>query len=113
MTKIDWSNEIPVAVTVCDVEGTILYMNEKSKSTFPQDGGESLIGKNLFDCHSVPSQIKIKELMESESSNIYTIDKKGKKKMIIQTPWFTNGGIQGLVEFSVELPANMPHFNRD
>lgn len=113
MTQTDWANEIPLAVTVCDLEGVILYMNEKSKTTFEKDGGPNLIGKNLFDCHSPSSNSKIQDLLDSGSSNVYTIQKNGKKKMIIQTPWFENNEIKGLVEFSVELPEEVPHFNRD
>ena len=113
MMDRDWANEIAYAITVCDVQGIILYMNEKSKMTFSKDGGENLIGTNLFDCHTPASQSKIQALLDTRSSNVYTIQKNGKKKMIIQTPWFENNEIQGLVEFSVELPANIPHFERD
>jgi transcriptional regulator with PAS, ATPase and Fis domain len=111
--ETNWVNEIPFAITVCDVEGIILYMNEKSKITFSKDGGESLVGENLFKCHNPTSQSKIQEMMSTTSSNIYTIQKNGKKKMIIQTPWFENNEIQGLVEISIELPTNIPHFERD
>lgn len=109
----NWVNEIPYAVTVCDVHGKILYMNEKSKNTFTKDGGEKLVGKNLFHCHTPSSQAKIQSLLEARSSNIYTIQKNGKKKMIIQTPWFENKELQGLVEFSIELPDIVPHYDRD
>jgi len=113
MMDIDWVNEIPYAVTVCDKQGKILYMNEKSKIIFSKDGGENLVGTNLFDCHTPSSQSKIQALLDTRSSNIYTIQKNGQKKMIIQTPWFVKKEIQGLVEFSVELPADIPHFERD
>ena len=109
----DWASELPVAVTVSDKDGIILYMNEKSKSTFADDGGEKLIGKSMFECHSRASQNKIQIMMDSRSSNIYTIQKKNKKKMIIQLPWFESGNFEGLVEFSVELPNEIPHFSRD
>jgi len=113
MMDRDWVNEIPLAVTVCDVQGKILYMNEKSKKAFSKDGGENLIGTNLFDCHNPSSQSKIQDLLDTRSSNVYTIQKNGKKKMIIQAPWYENKEIQGLVEFSVELPNIVPHFVRD
>jgi len=81
--------------------------------TFSKDGGGKLIGQNLDICHSNSSQQKIKRLLETESSNIYTIKKNGKKKMIIQLPWFYENKIMGLVELSVELPEDIPHFDRD
>ena len=113
MINQDWANEVPFAVTVCDKQGIILYMNEKSKSTFSKEGGEKLIGTNLFECHSPDSQSKIQDMLNTRSNNIYTIQKNGKKKMIIQMPWFEKAELQGLVELSVELPNEIPHFLRD
>ena len=54
----EWANEMNCAVTVCDTEGVILYMNEKACRTFAKHG--NLIGKNLFDCHNPQSQDKIR-----------------------------------------------------
>ncbi len=45
--------------------------------------------------------------------NVYTIEKKGKKKLIYQAPWFLDGAFGGLVELSLEIPFEMPHFIRD
>ena len=33
-----WSDEMNCAVTVCDTEGIILYMNEKARQTFARHG---------------------------------------------------------------------------
>ena len=44
---LPWAEEADCAVTVCDTEGVILYMNEKARATFAQHG--DLIGRNLFD----------------------------------------------------------------
>ena len=71
-----------------------------------------MIGKNLFDCHSPDSVYKIKELLLENKTNVYTIEKNGKKKLIYQSPWSENGEINGLVEFSIEIPPDMPHFIR-
>ena len=61
-----WAEEAGCAVTVCDTEGTILYMNEKE----------------------------------------------GTRKMIYQTAWKECGEVRGLVEISMEIPAEMPHYIR-
>jgi transcriptional regulator with PAS, ATPase and Fis domain len=113
MNEMNWFNGVPMVITVCDTQGTIVFMNDKSKNTFYNDGSGDLVGKNLYDCHTLSSQDKIKHLLETKSSNIYTIKKKNKKKMIIQMPWMQNNEIMGLVEFSLDLPENVPHFNRD
>lgn len=101
------------AVTVCDREGTILYMNGKSVKTFAKYGGKELIGQNLTACHPGRATDKVNEMIRNGTSNSYTIEKLGVKKLIHQTPWYLeNGEVGGLVEFSIELPAEMPHFVR-
>jgi transcriptional regulator with PAS, ATPase and Fis domain len=110
--NVNWQNEYPGAITVCDQNGIILYMNEKSKKTFSSDGGEALIGKNLLDCHPEPARIKLISMLKNGNTNVYTIEKKGIKKMIYQTPWFENNEFMGFVELSVEIPFEMPHYIR-
>ena len=79
----NWSNELPfVAITVCDKDGKILDMNQRSQMTFAKSGGKDLIGKSLFDCHPQRAQEMIKNLMNSEETNTYTIEKEGAKKLI-------------------------------
>lgn len=41
----DWAKEINCAITVCDYQGVILYMNDKAKETFASYG--DLVGKTL------------------------------------------------------------------
>ena len=62
-----WSEETNCAVTVCDSDGIILYMNRKSRETFASHG--DLIGKNLFDCHSPESSAKIRHMLATGESN--------------------------------------------
>ena len=50
--------------------------------------------------------------MEEHATNAYTIEKNGVKKLIYQTPWYENGEFMGLVEFSLEIPFEMPHYIR-
>ena len=38
--------------------------------------------------------------------------KAGVKKLIYQTPWYENGEFRGLVELSMEIPFEMPHYVR-
>ena len=42
MTDHAWIKEFPAAITVCDVEGIILEMNDKAAKTFESDGGYDL-----------------------------------------------------------------------
>lgn len=108
----DWAKEFPYAITVCDTQAIIIYMNDRSAETFVNDGGQDLIGRSLYDCHSPHSNDIIRELLATGKSNIYSIEKNGRKKLICQAPWFKEGVIAGLVEISIILPDPMPHFIR-
>ena len=113
MDMPDWIELFPGAVTVCDTQGVILLMNRKAIKNFQSDGGKDLIGKNALDCHPAASQSKFKQLLENQQINMYTIQKNGIQKMIYQAPWFgANGRYGGIVELSLEMPAEMPNFNR-
>ena len=110
METFPWADEVDCAVTVCDTEGVILYMNEKARATFAKHG--DLIGRNLFDCHSDRSREMIRRMLATGGTNAYTIEKQGVRKMIYQTAWKEHGEIRGLVEISMEIPCEMPHYIR-
>ena len=110
METFPWADEVDCAVTVCDTEGVILYMNEKARATFAKHG--DLIGRNLFDCHSERSREMIRRMLATGGTNAYTIEKQGVRKMIYQTAWKEHGEIRGLVEISIEIPCEMPHYIR-
>jgi PAS domain-containing protein len=113
MTGHAWTQQFPGAITVCDRDGVIVEMNDLAAQTFAADGGRELIGRNALDCHPEPARSKFKHLLETQQSNVYTIEKNGRKKLIYQVPWFEAGQFGGLVELSLELPEEMPHFVRD
>ena len=104
-----WIKEFPAAITVCDLQGTILEMNDKAVETFENDGGRALIGKNVLDCHPDPARGKLERLLDKQKTNVYTIEKNGKKKLIYQAPWYTNSKYAGFVELSFEISQDLPH----
>jgi sensor histidine kinase regulating citrate/malate metabolism len=108
-----WIKEFPAAITVCDPQGIILAMNEKSCATFEKEGGAKLIGTDLLECHPEPARTKLSALMKSKSQNVYTIEMAGMKKLIYQSPWYKDGQYAGFVELSIPIPDQMPHFVRD
>ena len=99
-----------VAITVCDKEGNILDMNTTSADV--NSHGQKIIGNNLFDCHPSRAAAILKDLLENEKLNAYTIEKKGVKKLIYQVPWYDNGEFGGLIEVSLPIPFDMPHYVR-
>jgi transcriptional regulator with PAS, ATPase and Fis domain len=110
---MEWIEKLDGNVIVCNAEGTIIYMNETAIRNYEKDGGAALIGKNLMDCHNETSRNKIREIMTTHRKNVYTIEKRGRKKVIYQTPWMDGGEFKGIVELSLEIPFEMPHFKRD
>ena len=108
----DLTKELPFAITVCDTEAIILYMNDRSISTFQKYGGADIIGTSLFLYHHGAAAIKLRELLDTESKNAYTIEKNGIKKIIYQSPWYKDGMFAGLIELSLEIPMEMEHFVR-
>lgn len=111
MEDIKWAEQLNCAVTVCDKEGIVLYMNERARATFAKSG--EMIGRSLIPCHNERSRAIIAHMLATGESNSYTISKNGQRKMIYQTPWRKDGEIAGLVEISMVIPEDMPHYNRD
>lgn len=112
MSEHAWVNEFPAAITVCDEHGIIVAMNERAAQTFAKEGGRALIGKSVLDCHPEPARTKLAQLLQNQQKNVYTIEKNGVKKLIYQSPWYRDGKFAGLVELSLEIPFEMPHFVR-
>ncbi len=105
-----WAEGLNCAITVCDADCRILYMNERSRDTFARHG--DLIGHNLRDYHPPRAIEIIDRLLADGGTNCYTISKAGQKKMIYQSAYRENGRVAGLVELSMVIPEEMPHYIR-
>lgn len=105
---IPFLEEADIAVTVCDTEGNILDLNQQSREV-NQKPGQDLVGQNILDCHPEPARTKLLQMMQHQVKNVYTIEKKGKKKLIYQIPWYKDGEYAGFVELSMVIPFDMPH----
>jgi DUF438 domain-containing protein len=110
--QLEWFEQLPCSVTVCDKNYTILYLNGRSAEVNAEDGGKDLVGKNLLDCHPPEARAKLEKVMASGRPNVYTVRKKGVKKVVFQGHWKKRGRVAGLVEITFELPRHMPNFVR-
>lgn len=109
-----WLDEDEAAITICNLEGIIVYMNNRSKKAFAKYGDSGdMVGSSLIDCHPEPSRSKLLRMFEVPQTNIYTVEKKGVKKIIRQSPWYQNGVFSGIVEVSFEIPEVMAHHVRE
>lgn len=109
---MNWTDEFQGAITVCDREGIVVYMNELSKKQFAKNDDGNLIGKSLIDCHPEPARSKLLEMLANPVVNSYTIEKNGIRKMIHQTHWIENGEFKGVIEISFVIPNDLPHYVR-
>ena len=64
----DWAKEMNCAVTVCDKEGIILYMNDKAKETFALRGADEQIYWDTFS----DFRYKLMECKEVHDRDGYT-----------------------------------------
>jgi len=110
---MDWHKYFRESIIVCDKDLTVIYLNETAMKSLSEDERKTIVGSNLLDCHNEDSNKKILEIKENLKSNIYTIEKAGKKKLIYQSPLLKNNEFNGIVEFSLEIPEVLPHFKRD
>lgn len=107
---LEYFNEVPYSVTICDKDGKILEMNDLAVNVLSH--GQQIIGQNLLDCHPEPARTKLAEMLKNPNVNAYTIEKNGKKKLVYQSPWFKDGEFAGYIELSMEIPMEMPHYVR-
>mgnify|MGYP006992221775 FL=1 len=106
--SMPWSDTLKTcAITVCDLDGVILYQNKRSVEV-----NGNMRGKSMIPCHSARSREIINRLITNGEVNAYTIQKGALRKLIYQAPWYEKDEVCGLVEFSLEIPEEMPHYVR-
>ena len=108
-----WLDGFAVSIMVMDAEGKVLYMNDAADEVFKKFGGKNMVGSDISQCHKASSMITIKEMMENDSTNVYSIEKNGQKKIIYQAPWYEEGRVAGLVTMSLAVPEKIPHHERE
>ena len=117
--NFEWAEGMACAVTAADAEGVIRYMNRRARETYRKHG--DLIGRSLFDCHGERAAGIIRRLLTEGGTNAYTIEKEGVRKMIYQTVrkmiyqtavTGADGRVTGIVEVSMVIPEELPHYVR-
>ena len=106
--RCPWGDNLKsCAITVCDLDGVILYQNHRSHEV-----NGDMRGRSMMPCHSARSREIINRLITNGEVNAYTIQKGSLRKLIYQAPWYEKDEVCGLVEFSLEIPEEMPHYVR-
>jgi transcriptional regulator with PAS, ATPase and Fis domain len=110
--KKEWIHSLDTAITICNKKGIIVYMNRKSVEVFAKEGGKKLIGTSLMACHPEDARNILENMLKNERENIYSIEKNGIKKLIVQKPVYEHGNFDGFMELGIILPDELPHFIR-
>ena len=108
-----WVREFPAEISICDREGVLLEINQAAEALFAKDGGRTLIGSNILNCHPEPDRSKLQRLLETGQTNVYLSETQGRRTFVFQSPWFLGGQYAGLVEVSFDVPDDIPHFIRE
>jgi len=108
-----WVKEFAATITVIDKDGKIIDMTDRAAKAFAEGGHPDLVGAPVFDCHPEWAKLKLKALVDSRRTNVYTYTKDGRKRLVFQTPWTIGGEFAGYLDMTLDLPEDMPHFDRD
>jgi nitrogen-specific signal transduction histidine kinase len=82
----NWIDEFNGAVTICNRQGIIVYMNRQSEIQFKKYGGKKLFGQSLIDCHPEPARTQLLKMLEKPTENKYITEKNGKKSWLYNLP---------------------------
>jgi len=112
MAENEWVNGFPAPVVVADAKGTIVEMNPKAEEWYADSGGRDLLGKSLFEVIPEKAQGKVRELLATRETNVYTFERGSVRKLVYQSPWYRNGAFAGLVQLLLAAPLEIPHYVR-
>ena len=63
-------------VVICDTNHMVVYMNPAAVSRYSDAGGEGLVGRSIFECHSPRTQRVMQRILEwfmesTENNSVY------------------------------------------
>jgi PAS domain-containing protein len=78
------AERLPKEIVICDLNHTILYLNQTAREQYEPRFGTDMVGKNLLDCHNPRSCSIIKEqlayVLEHGLDSVLLTDRPDKKK---------------------------------
>jgi len=110
---LEWFENLPCAVTVCDRNYTILYVNQATAEANAERGGKELVGRSLLDCHPPRARRLLRKVMDSGEPHIFTSERNGRKKMVYEAHWRRDGEVGGMIEVSFQLPRKVRNLAKD
>ena len=106
--NFNWADDTNCAVTVCDTEGVVIYQNKQSISV-----NGSIAAKACSPCHNERSKGIIARILEKGDTNALHHREKRDPQNDLQTAWRREDGtVGGIIELSMPIPAEMPHYVR-
>ena len=87
MESLDWVEEFPGALTVCDTRGTILSMNEQAAAVYQGSGDRRLIGTNLLARVADPRPMSIPLKKRPPSTHLHPLVQDGRYAGFMELAW--------------------------
>lgn len=98
-------DSIDEEIVLVNADHKIVFMNRRALENYKDRGGESLIGKSIFDCHNEKSKKTILE--------VYTRLKNGEKKVVLESNSNVKTFIYAVRDKSNNLIGYFERFEKD
>jgi len=98
-------DSIDEEIVLVNTDHKIVFMNRRALENYKDRGGESLIGKSIFDCHNEKSKKTILE--------VYTRLKNGEKKVVLESNSNVKTFIYAVRDKSNNLIGYFERFEKD
>lgn len=105
-------------VVICDLNHTIIYMNQAAADNYAKDGGWNLMGKSVLDCHPPQAQAAVKKVVDwfaqkPENNRIHTFfSRKNCKDIYMVALRDESGALIGYYEkHERRTPDSEPYYN--
>lgn len=98
-------DSIDEEIVLVNTDHKIVFMNRRALENYKDRGGESLIGKSIFDCHNEKSKKTILE--------VYTRLKNGEKKVVLESNSNVKTFIYAVHDKSNNLIGYFERFEKD
>jgi len=99
---------IQASITIADENERIVYLNDMAVEHYGDQGGDALLGSNVYDCHNPTSQDKIRELYSRYRAGdrtpvrYHTEKRDGHAESVVLFPLVVDGFFRGVAELMWE-----------
>jgi DUF438 domain-containing protein len=109
--NFDWAKEIDASLIILNKNSNIVKMNDKAQRIFDAKKNK-LIGKKAFGCHPAFALPRLKKLLKSGKTDVYTTQTRKSKTLVFHTPVHKDGKYIGYAELEIPIRKDMRNLIR-